>query len=29
MRCNVCRRWLTDPESVILGAGPACRGDRG
>lgn len=29
VRCNICRRWLTDPQSVVLGAGPACRGDRG
>lgn len=28
VRCNVCRRWLTDPDSVVLGAGPTCRGDR-
>ena len=26
IRCNVCRRWLTDPKSVIAGAGPTCRG---
>ena len=29
VRCNCCRRWLTDPESVTLGIGPTCRGDRG
>ncbi|WP_371825696.1 DUF6011 domain-containing protein [Mycolicibacterium sp. TY66] len=28
MRCNVCRRWLTDPESVANGAGARCRGER-
>jgi hypothetical protein len=29
VRCNVCRRWLVDPESVVLGVDPTCRGDRG
>lgn len=29
VRCNVCRRWLVDPESVVLGVGPTCRGERG
>lgn len=28
LRCNVCRRWLTDPESVAYGAGARCRGER-
>lgn len=28
VRCNVCRRWLTDPESVAYGAGARCRGER-
>lgn len=28
VRCKVCRRWLTDPESVAYGAGARCRGER-
>lgn len=28
VRCNICRRWLTDPESVAHGAGARCRGER-
>lgn len=29
VRCNVCGHWLVDPESVVLGVGPTCRGERG
>lgn len=28
VRCRVCNRPLTDPESIRLGVGPNCRGDR-
>lgn len=27
-RCSVCNRKLTTPESIELGIGPKCRGDR-
>lgn len=26
VRCQVCRRWLTDPASVLAGVGPKCGG---
>lgn len=26
VRCQVCRRWLTDPASVKAGVGPKCGG---
>lgn len=29
VRCSVCGHWMTDLQSIGLGVGPKCRGDRG